>query len=297
MKIVVMTGMGGSGKSTALRALEDAGFYAIDNLPIGLLDKLVELFGASDELSKVALVVDARTYQGHIESNLSGVLASVPAALEDIRVRGHEVDLVFLDAADAVLARRYSETRRRHPLSPDGSVEGGIAAERALLEPLRQAATTSVDTSAMSVHDLKREVEHAFAQESEGRRLSVTVMSFGFKYGVPPQADLVIDVRFLPNPYFNESLKHKTGNDPEVAAYVLERPETAGFLEHFLPLLEYLLPRYEAEGKAYLTVAIGCTGGRHRSVALANRVGVWMSERGGRVKVSHRDVQRGVLVG
>ena len=289
MRIVVITGMSGSGKSTAIRALEDAGYYAIDNLPIGLLDKLVELFGSSAELSKVALVVDARTYQGQSTPNLSGVLATVPTALEGIRDLGHEVDLVFLDATDDVLARRYSETRRRHPLSPDGSVEGGIAAERALLEPLRQSATTSVDTSGMSVHELKREVEHAFAQGADGRHLSVTVLSFGFKHGVPPQADLMMDVRFLPNPYFVEALKNQTGNDPEVARFVLQRPETAEFFERFLPLLEFLLPKYEAEGKAYLTIAIGCTGGRHRSVAVANRLGDWVAERGGRVQVSHRD--------
>ena len=285
MRIVVITGMSGSGKSNALRALEDAGYYAIDNLPFGLLDKLLELFGASGELSKVALVVDARTYHGQAESTLP----SVPGALERIRGLGHKVDLVFLDAADNVLVRRYSETRRRHPLSPDGSVEGGVAAERTLLEPLRQAATTSIDTSEMSVHDLKREVEHAFAQGADGRRLSVTVMSFGFKHGVPPHADLVMDVRFLPNPYFVEALKNKTGNDPEVARYVLERPETEGFLERFLPLLDFLIPKYEAEGKAYLTLAIGCTGGRHRSVAVANRIGQWVNDRGGRVQVTHRD--------
>ena len=292
MRIVVITGMSGSGKSTALRALEDVGYYAIDNLPIGLLDKLVELFSASSELSKVALVVDARTQQAESPSNLAGFMTSVPPALQGISDLGHEVDLVFLDAQDTALARRYSETRRRHPLSPDGSVEGGIAAERALLEPLRQAATTSLDTTGLSVHDLKRKVEHAFAHGLDGRRLSVTVLSFGFKHGAPSQADLMVDVRFLPNPYFVESLKNQTGNDPDVARYVLERPETAGFFERFLPLLEFLLPRYEAEGKAYLTVAIGCTGGRHRSVAVANRVAEWVAGRGGRVEVRHRDAGR-----
>ena len=292
MRIVVITGMSGSGKSTALRALEDSGYYAIDNLPVSLIDKLVELFGASDELSKVALGVDARTHQAATGTSITGVLPAVPTALEAFREAGHEVDLLFLDATDDVLARRYSETRRRHPLSPDGSVEGGIDAERTMLEPLRQAATTAVDTSGMSVHDLKREIEHAFAQGADGRHLSVTVMSFGFKHGVPPQADLVIDVRFLPNPYFVDALKNKTGNDPEVAAYVLERPETVEFLERFLPLLAFLLPKYEIEGKAYVTIAIGCTGGRHRSVALANRIGDWVAQRGGRVQVSHRDAAR-----
>lgn len=291
MRIVVITGMGGSGKTTVLKALEDAGYYAIDNLPVVLLDKLVELFGASAELSKVALVVDARTRQLQ-GASITGVLASVPPLLDAYRTLGHEVDVVFLDTDDEVLSRRYSETRRRHPLSPDGSVEGGIRAERALLEPLRQAATTSIDTSGMSVHDLRREIEHAFAAGTDGRHLSVTVMSFGFKHGVPPQADLVMDVRFLPNPFFVEALKNQTGNDPAVARYVLDRPETAGFFDRFLPLLEYLLPKYEGEGKAYLTVAIGCTGGRHRSVAVANQVAQWVEQRGGRVQVSHRDVAR-----
>ncbi len=291
MRIVLITGMSGSGKTTVLKALEDAGYYAIDNLPVVLLDKLVELFGASAELSKVALVIDARTRQLQ-GASIAGVLASVPPLLNAYRALGHEVDVVFLDTDNEVLSRRYSETRRRHPLSPDGSVEGGIRAERALLEPLRLAATTSIDTSGMSVHDLRREIEHAFAAGSDGRHLSVTVMSFGFKHGVPPQADLVMDVRFLPNPFFVEALKNQTGNDPDVARYVLERPETAGFFDRFMPLLEFLLPKYEAEGKAYLTVAIGCTGGRHRSVAVTNQVAQWVEQRGGRVQVSHRDVAR-----
>ncbi|MEO1338691.1 MAG: RNase adapter RapZ [Myxococcota bacterium] len=291
MRLVVITGMGGSGKSSALRALEDAGYYAIDNMPIGLIDKLVELFGISEAMSKVALVVDVRTHQGS-ELPDEGILSSLPSVLDGIRERGHDVDLAFLDAANAILARRYSETRRRHPLSTDGSVEGGIAEERKWLEPLRQAATTTINTSEMSVHDLKREIEYMFAGDARERALSVTVLSFGFKYGLPRHADLVMDMRFLPNPYFVDELRPQTGNEPDVARYVLERPETVQFFERFLPLLDYLIPQYRAEGKAYLTVAIGCTGGRHRSVAVANRISEWLGERSIRVQVTHRDAAR-----
>lgn len=292
--------MSGSGKSNALRALEDIGYYCIDNLPIRLLDKLLELFSASSgEVDKLALVIDARSLVspkgGGDTRDLvapSG-LEALPHALEATRHAGHEVSLVFLDSSPEVLARRYSETRRRHPLSADGSVQSGIAVERALLEPLQQAATTRLDTSSMSVHDLKREIQATFAGTTgTTRQLSVTVVSFGFKHGLPAEADLVLDVRFIPNPYFVEELRPLTGRDEAVARYVLERPETKTFLERLGPLLEFLVPQYDQEGKAYLTLAIGCTGGRHRSVALAGEIARFLASRGIRAQVRHRDVDR-----
>ncbi|MEQ8279190.1 MAG: RNase adapter RapZ [Deltaproteobacteria bacterium] len=290
MQIVVITGMSGSGKTNALRALEDVGYYAIDNLPIRLLDGLVELFSSADrELSKVALVVDSRTAGATDEGH---ALASVPRALEVTRAGGHDVDLVFLEASDAALERRFSETRRRHPLSIDGSVETGIAAERQLLGALAQAATTTIDTTEMSVHDLRRTIQHAFGGSERMAQLSVTVTSFGFKYGTPSDANLVFDVRFLPNPYFVEGLREQSGKDPEVSKFVLTNEDTVAFLERLLPMVDFLLPRYEKEGKAYVTVAIGCTGGRHRSVAIAERVAEYLAEGGRRVHVRHRDVSR-----
>lgn len=291
MRIVVVTGMSGSGKTAALRALEDLGFYCIDNLPITLLDKLVELFSSTTgEVERLALVVDARMTQGR-GSHPDNRLASIPEALEKTRQAGHEVDLVFLDASEEILERRFSETRRRHPLSSDGSVKAGIQAEHVLLEPLEQAATSKIDTSQMSVHELKAAVQHAYASRSDAESgPSVTVMSFGFKHGAPSHADLVFDVRFLPNPYFVEELRALTGNDAAVARHVLDRPETQTFIEKIEDLLAFLLPRYADEGKVYLTIAFGCTGGHHRSVALANLIGTWMQERGGRVQVRHRDL-------
>lgn len=295
MRIVVLTGMSGSGKTNALRALEDVGFYSIDNLPIPLIDRLVELFSATKgEIEKLALVVDARTAPSGGSASQTGELELVPVTLDLTRKAGHEVDLVFLDADDEMLVRRFSETRRRHPLGADGSVRGGIEAERLLLEPLRRAATMTVDTSGMSVHDLRRHVQQAFQQRGTqaGPQLRITVMSFGFKHGLPPEADLVFDVRFIPNPYFVEGLRPLTGRDPEVARFVLERPETKGFIERLEALLAFLLPQYEREGKAYLTVALGCTGGRHRSVAIAVEVVKWIERHGLPVRSVHRDVGR-----
>lgn len=279
MRIVVVTGISGSGKSTALRALEDMGFYAIDNLPVALLGKLIALTASSD-VQKLALVVDARA---------QGALDKVPKVLENSSALGHEVTVLFLDSDDASLERRFSETRRRHPLSKDGSVLEGIARERALLQPLREIATLVLDTSQMSVHDLKRKVQGELVQSSEPQ-MDVMVSSFGFKHGIPTHADLVFDVRFLPNPHFVEPLRPLTGLDPEVSRFVLEGEATQGFLERLFPLLEFLLPAYDGEGKAHLNIAIGCTGGQHRSVALAVHIGRFIQERGFRVRIRHRDL-------
>jgi UPF0042 nucleotide-binding protein len=289
MRIVVLTGMSGSGKTTALRALEDLGFYAIDNLPIRLLDRLVELFGdGSAEYERLTLVVDARSAAQRSPSELD----VVPAILENTRAAGHDVEVVFLDASNAALERRYSETRRRHPLSRDGSVLDGVARERELLEPLQSIASWTIDTTQLSVHELRRTIEHAFGANDSDHRMSVTVLSFGFKYGPPHEADLVFDVRFLANPHFVEELRPLTGRDEPVAEFVASQPEAATFLEKVQNLLAFLLPQYEREGKAYLTVAVGCTGGRHRSVALARALAAWLEGRGVRVHVRHRDVDR-----
>ncbi len=292
MRIVVVTGMSGSGKTGALRALEDLGFYCIDNMPITLLDKLVELFSSSSgEVERLALVLDARMIQGSTSPNET--LASIPVALDKVRQAGHEVDLVYLDASEEILERRYSETRRRHPMSGEGSVRAGIQAEHRLLEPLELVATSKIVTTQMSVHELKAAIQHAFSGRNTPQSgPSVTVLSFGFKHGAPSHADLVFDVRFLPNPYFVETLRPKTGNDEPVARYVLDREDTQTFVTKIEDLLDFLLPRYAEEGKAYLTIAFGCTGGHHRSVALSNLFGKWISERGGRVQVRHRDLTR-----
>ncbi len=261
-QMVIITGMSGSGKSTAIRALEDAGFFCIDNLPVVLLPKLTELTGLGGALPKLAIVIDAR----------EGVfLKDAPRYLEEARRSGNQVEVLFLDSSDESLQRRFSETRRRHPLAPRGSVEEGIRREREVLRDLRELADQVIDSSPLNVHDLKRLVQSRFSPEPTNAP-SISVMSFGYRYGVPPQADLVFDVRFLPNPYFIPELKGFTGRDPKVASYVLDRPETQEFLQRIEDLCRFLFPKYQKEGKAYLTVALGCTGGKHRSVAMAHEL-------------------------
>ncbi len=283
-RIVLVTGLSGAGKSTATKALEDLGFFCIDNLPVMLLPKLLELVshGASDEVQRIAIVVDAR--EGRF-------LDSTPVALDEVRREGHQLDVLFLDCADDALMRRFSETRRRHPLSPDGSVQEGIALERRMLAQLRALADHVVDTTRMNVHELRDTVTAKFGGPGQDDKLNVTLLSFGFRNGIPPASDLVFDVRFLPNPYFVEGLKPHPGNDPRVSQWVLERAQTQEFLSRLESLLLFLIPQYRAEGKSYLTVSIGCTGGRHRSVALAEELGRRLTEKHrANVRVTHRDV-------
>ena len=278
--IVVITGMSGSGKSTAIRALEDSGFFCIDNLPVLLLPKLTELAGHG-QMPRLALVIDARERV---------YLKDAPRVLEEVRRLGVRVELLFLDSTDEALTRRFSETRRRHPLAPEGSVQEGIRLEREALADLRELADQVIDTSPLNVHDLKRTVQSRFAAESTAGP-AISVMSFGYRYGVPSQADLVLDARFLPNPYFVPELKGLTGRNPAVADFVLHQPDAITFLAKVEDLCRYLFPRYQKEGKAYLTVALGCTGGKHRSVALARELAKRLGA-DARVQVWDRDIEK-----
>lgn len=283
-QVVILTGVSGSGKSTALRALEDAGFYCVDNLPIVFLEKLLELSGhTAGEVSRIALVVDAR--EGRF-------LGDAPRVIQDVRQQGSDVQVLFLDASDDSLVRRYSETRRRHPLAGDGgSVPDGIAAERRALADLKAIADEVIDTTTLNVHELKRLVSRRFVAGG-GARLGVTVVSFGFRFGIPTHADMVLDVRFLPNPYFIPELRPFPGTDPRVADFVLGQPDAKAFLERIVDLFGFLVPRYRTEGKSYLTIAIGCTGGKHRSVALAGALAERLETAGQPVRLWHRDVEK-----
>jgi UPF0042 nucleotide-binding protein len=283
-RIVVVTGMSGAGKSTAIKALEDLGYFCIDNLPVMLLPKLLDLVshGTSDEVDRLAIVVDAREAR---------FLEKTPAAFDEVRREGHHLEVIFFDCQDDALLRRFSETRRRHPISPDGSVAEGIAQERKLLAQLRALSDQIVDTTRMNVHELRDAITSKFGGPGADDGLNVTLLSFGFRNGIPPASDLVFDVRFLPNPYFVEGLKAFPGTDPRVSSWVLERTQAQEFLTRLESMLTFLIPQYRAEGKSYLTVSIGCTGGRHRSVALSEELGKRLSEKNrANVKVTHRDV-------
>jgi UPF0042 nucleotide-binding protein len=280
MKLVVVTGVSGAGKSTALRALEDLGFYAADNLPLPLVPKFLELISGRPDIDRAALGIDARGAE---------FLAGALKIFEDVRKAGHTVEILFLDASDEILIRRFSETRRKHPLS-DTDIRAGIRDEREKLAVLRQAADALVDTGALTVHVLR-----ALVMERYGHRdgeLAVTLLSFGFKHGLPVEADIVLDVRFLPNPFFVPQLSALSGEDEAVARFVLDDSETGPFVDKAEELIALSVRGFQREGKSYATVAIGCTGGRHRSVAIAKELGRRL---GGAfpISVRHRDIQRG----
>lgn len=281
---VIITGLSGSGKGTFLRALEDRGYFCVDNLPVQLLGKFFELTLKSEsEGTKVALGIDVREGEG---------LHELPAVYNELRSQpGVSASLLFLEAADPVLVRRFSETRRPHPLHPGQTVLESIAAERALLAPIRAAADRILDTSQFTIHDLRKHAMSLF-QELEGGHLLISLVSFGFKYGVPIDSDLVFDVRFLPNPNFVAHLKSLTGADPAVIDYMNAQDDTEAFLGHFRGFLDFLIPQYEKEGKSYVTIAIGCTGGRHRSVFITNAMAKHFETAGRKVKVTHRDVEK-----
>jgi len=280
MKLVVVTGVSGAGKSTALRTLEDLGYYCADNLPMPLLPKFIELLAVREEVTRAALVVDARS--GDFLDDTSQVLTGLRSA-------GHHIEVLFLDAPDEILIRRFSETRRRHPLA-GSDIRAGLLAERKRLSNLRHEATTVIDTGDLTVHGLRGMVLERYGR-ADGN-LAVSILSFGFKYGLPGEADIVLDVRFLPNPFFVEALSPLSGEDEAVRRFVLENPETQLFLSKAEELLTLCIAAFEREGKSYATVAVGCTGGRHRSVV----VGTELSRRLGNlsnVTVRHRDIQRG----
>ena len=280
LDVVVVTGLSGAGRSTALRVLEDIGFYCVDNLPPALAPELLESV-AKASLSRVGLGIDVRTGE---------FLSGTESALSAIEASGHKVEVMFLDCSDDVLVRRFSETRRPHALAPEGDLLAGIRTERQRLAWLRSRADQVIDTTKLNVHDLRRRlVEHARGEDRRG--MVVRLVSFGFKYGLPVDADLVFDLRYLPNPHFVPELKPLTGTDEAVSSYVLEAPRTKDFLGHLWPLLEYSLPNYAAEGKAYLTIAFGCTGGRHRSVAIVEELASMIGKHY-EVTVAHRDVDR-----
>ena len=261
--LVIISGVSGSGKSTAMNVLEDLGYYCIDNLPLTLLPKFIELCEDSQkDINKVALAIDIR----------EGIFFDrAPEEIKKLKERGYPIDLIFLDSSDSALVKRYKETRIKHPLSQDGNILEGISREREMLKELKELANYNIDTSDFNVHELKELINNKF-DKSASRNLMVNILSFGYKHGFPYDADMIFDVRFLPNPYFIEELKDLTGHDNKIEEFVLTKEDTREFIEKLTEFLEFLIPKYEKEGKAYLTIAIGCTGGKHRSVVVANRI-------------------------
>lgn len=287
MKFVIVTGMSGGGKRTALKMLEDIGFYCVDNLPVALIGKFVELIVTpNSEVTKVALGIDVRAGQSFDE--LADILNSIKEA-------GYAYDMLYMEASDAVLLKRYKESRRMHPLSPEGRVEEGIHKERAILKPIREISDYVIDTSKLLTRELKEELDRIFIGNEAYNSLIVSILSFGFKYGIPADADLVFDVRFLPNPFYIDELKHQTGQDQAVQDYVKSFPETEEFMEKLTDMIRFLIPNYVKEGKYQLVIAIGCTGGKHRSVTLANELYKRLKDQGEYgLTIGHRDIRQGV---
>lgn len=288
MRLVIVTGMSGAGKSTALKMLEDMGYFCVDNLPIRFLNGFVEMFyEPSGEVKKAALGIDVRGGQ-----DFSGL----QTILEELDRKGREYEILFLDAKDDVLIKRYKESRRKHPLSGSGRVDTGIAKEREKIMFLKMKATYILDTSKILTRELKIELEKIFVEGQKFCSLYMTVMSFGFKYGIPQDADLVFDVRFLPNPYYIDALKPKTGNDPEVQDYVMGSEKAVVFLEKLKDMVHFLIPNYILEGKNQLVIAVGCTGGKHRSVTLANALYQSLEkEKSYGVRIEHRDIEKDAI--
>jgi UPF0042 nucleotide-binding protein len=282
LKIFIITGLSGSGKSTAIAAFEDAGFYCVDNMPVALLPKFLELPIENDcEISGLAFVMDLRE---------RGFLSKYEAVFDSLRLKGYDFEILFLEADEKILIQRYSQTRRSHPLSQDKRILEGILTEQRQLERLRETADRIINTSPYNVHKLKSVILAIAQKEGHLASMKINILSFGFRYGVPHDADMIIDVRFLANPYFVPELKDLNGETREVRNYVLNRKETRVFLEKYLSLLDYLIPLYEKEGKAYLTIGIGCTGGYHRSVAIAHAVSTHINKPERRVEMIHRDI-------
>jgi len=285
MRFVIVTGMSGAGKSTALKMLEDVGYFCVDNLPFPLITKLSELaLTPSAEINKIAVGVDIRSGNSFSEFE---------KGLDELVQTGFEFEILFLDSKDDVLIKRYKETRRNHPLAKEGRLDEGIQKERKKLEDLRKRADYILDTSNMLTRELKTELNKIFVENKEFKNIYVTVCSFGFKYGIPSDADLVFDVRFLPNPYYIENLRYQTGNDTEIREFVMANDSAKEFLEKLKDMVRFLIPNYISEGKHQLVVAIGCTGGKHRSVTLANELyeSLGQDENLG-IKIEHRDIEK-----
>ncbi len=284
LRVLIITGLSGSGKSTVLRSLEDIGFFCVDNLPVVLLPKFLEIqTGSSSEVSKIALVMDLRE---------KFFLEKYTEIFSQLKEKGYVIDILFLDAKDDALLRRFSETRRVHPLSEKGTIMDGINLEREKLSALKEMADKIIDTSSYNVHELKDVIQKYYLSPSTIKRLVINLTSFGYRYGLPPEADIVLDVRFLPNPYFVEDLKDLDGNNSKIKDYVLGWKESKTFLQQLFKLMEYLMPLYEKEGKMNINIALGCTGGKHRSVVMLNQLGEHYSGKDYPINIKHRDIER-----
>jgi UPF0042 nucleotide-binding protein len=282
-ELIIITGLSGSGKTHAMRCFEDMGYFCVDNLPAALIPVFTELCIGSRRIPKIAIVVDIRERQ---------FLDEFPPIYTGLKGRVRNVQLLFFEATDTTLHRRFSETRRPHPLSKDGGVEEGIQEERRVLAPLRDIADRIVDTSRFNVHELKAFIRETMLGSGADDTVFVSVLSFGFKHGIPAESDLVFDVRFLPNPFFVDDLRARTGLDEEVVSHIRSHPRYREFLKRLEALLQFLVPEYVREGKTYLTISIGCTGGRHRSVALAEEIHRFLGARGYPIRITHRDLEK-----
>ena len=284
LRVVIITGLSGSGKSTALRALEDIGFFCVDNLPVVLLPRFLKIQSDDSKgITKVAMVMDLRE---------KSFLEKYTRIFPKLKNMGYRIEILFLDSSDDALLHRFSETRRVHPISVKGSVMEGINLEREKLAPLKQMADRVIDTTSYNVHQLKDVVQRHFISSYVSQRMIIHVTSFGYRYGIPADADIVLDVRFLPNPSFIEELKYYDGHHPGVRDYVLESEESKVFIQKLFQLMAFLIPLYEKEGKARINIALGCTGGRHRSVVLANQLGAYFSDKNYMVTINHRDINK-----
>ncbi len=289
MRFVIVTGMSGAGKSSVLKMLEDAGYYCVDNMPIPLIPKFAELTKMQEDgVPRVALGADIRS-----GSHAGSSLKELEEVIEQIKEDGIRVEVLFLDSSEEILVKRFKETRRAHPLRVKGRVEEGIRTEREEMAALREKADYILDTSLMLIRELRREIEKIFVEDESYQNLYITVLSFGFKYGIPRDSDLVFDVRFMPNPYYDLELRQLTGNDEKVQEFVMSSPVSQQFLDKFVDMITFLIPNYVAEGKNQLVISVGCTGGKHRSVTVANRLYEALSKCSGYgVKVEHRDIEK-----
>ncbi|MBN2570398.1 MAG: RNase adapter RapZ [Deltaproteobacteria bacterium] len=284
LRVVIITGLSGSGKSTVLKAMEDIGFFCVDNLPIVLLPKFLEICSATwSEIAKIALVMDMRQ-PSFIEKHVQ--------VISKLNRKGYRIEFLFLEASDEILLQRFSVTRRSHPLSEERTIIKSIQLEREILGSLKEMASDVIDTSLYNIHQLKEITQQRYHARLKSSKIIINLTSFGYKYGIPHDADIVMDVRFLPNPYFIKHLKDFDGNDQKVEEYILQWDETNEFLAELYRLISFLTPLYEKEGKAYLNIALGCTGGRHRSVVVLNKLKEHLSEKEFQVNINHRDIDR-----